>query len=158
MILLLRIHKKFHETYFIIISFLFFMNFNYIKTELSGIYIIKTISNEYSFIIRNNILFLSRDGSSFFKLIKNNKNSYYIELYYFNNLSTERKRKLVRGHNIKIIFKDKNFFRKDSWLDTSPVYNQQRVWISLLVPTCSTMISSDEPWFQGFIQSYIQIP
>ena len=114
MILLLRIHKEFHETFFIIISFLFFMDFNYIKTELNGIYIIKTVSNKYSFMIRNNILFLSTDSSSFFKLIKNNKNSYYIELYYFNNLSTERKRKLVRGHNIKIIFKDKNFFRKDS--------------------------------------------
>ena len=55
------------------------MNFNYIKAELKGIYFINSISNKYSFIIRNNILFLSRDRSSLFRLKKSNMNSYYIE-------------------------------------------------------------------------------
>ena len=32
------------------------------------------------------------------------------------------------------------------------------IWISMLAPTCSTMISSDEPWCQGFNQSRIQFP
>ena len=32
------------------------------------------------------------------------------------------------------------------------------VWISMLVPTCSTMISSDEPRCRGFNQSRIQFP
>ena len=30
------------------------------------------------------------------------------------------------------------------------------IWIPILAPTCSTMISSDEPWCQGFNQSRIQ--
>jgi hypothetical protein len=58
---------------------------------------IKTISNKYSFKIRNNILFLSRDDSSFFKLIKNNNNSYYIEL------SNYRGKKLGLSDNNKIM-------------------------------------------------------
>ena len=33
-----------------------------------------------------------------------------------------------------------------------------RIWIPILVPTCSTMISSDEPRCQGFNQSRIQFP
>ena len=61
------------------------MDFNYIKAELNGIYFINSISNKYSFIIRNNILFLSRDRSSLFRLKKNNKNSYYIELSIYGN-------------------------------------------------------------------------
>lgn len=85
------------KPFFIILSFLFFMDFNYIKTELNGIYMIKTISNNYSFIIRNNILFLSRNDSSFFKLIKNNNNSYYIEL------SINRGKKLGLSDNNKIM-------------------------------------------------------
>ena len=32
------------------------------------------------------------------------------------------------------------------------------IWIPMLVPTCSTMISSDEPQCQGFNQSRIQFP
>ena len=32
------------------------------------------------------------------------------------------------------------------------------IWIPMLVPTCSTMISSDEPRCQGFNQSHIQFP
>ena len=32
------------------------------------------------------------------------------------------------------------------------------IWIPMLAPTCSTMISSDEPRCQGFKQSRIQFP
>ena len=32
------------------------------------------------------------------------------------------------------------------------------IWIPMLAPTCSTMISSDEPQCQGFKQSRIQFP
>ena len=32
------------------------------------------------------------------------------------------------------------------------------IWIPMLAPTCSTMISSDEPWCQGFNQSHIWFP
>ena len=32
------------------------------------------------------------------------------------------------------------------------------IWIPMLAPTCSTMISSDEPRCQGFKQSHIQFP
>ena len=32
------------------------------------------------------------------------------------------------------------------------------IWIPMLAPTCSTMISSDEPRCQGFSQSHIQFP
>ena len=32
------------------------------------------------------------------------------------------------------------------------------IWIPMLAPTCSTMISSDEPWCRGFNQSCIQFP
>ena len=32
------------------------------------------------------------------------------------------------------------------------------IWTSMLAPTCSTMISSDEPWCRGFNQSRIQFP
>ena len=32
------------------------------------------------------------------------------------------------------------------------------IWIPMLVPTCSTMISSDEPQCQGLYQSRIQFP
>ena len=32
------------------------------------------------------------------------------------------------------------------------------IWIPMLAPTCSTMISSDEPRCQGFNQSRIQFP
>src|SRR4051812_36344413 len=32
------------------------------------------------------------------------------------------------------------------------------IWIPMLAPTCSTMISSDEPRCQGFNQSCIQFP
>ena len=33
-----------------------------------------------------------------------------------------------------------------------------RIWIPMLVPTCSMMISSDEPRCRGFNQSRIQFP
>ena len=33
-----------------------------------------------------------------------------------------------------------------------------RIWIPMLAPTCSTMISSDEPRCRGFKQSRIQFP
>ena len=32
------------------------------------------------------------------------------------------------------------------------------IWIPMLAPTCSTMISSDEPRCRGFNQSHIQFP
>ena len=32
------------------------------------------------------------------------------------------------------------------------------VWIPMVAPTCCTMISSDEPWCQGFNQFRIQFP
>ena len=32
------------------------------------------------------------------------------------------------------------------------------IWIPMLAPTCSTMISSDEPRCRGFKQSHIQFP
>ena len=32
------------------------------------------------------------------------------------------------------------------------------IWIPMLAPTCSTMISSDEPWCRGFEQPRIQFP
>ena len=32
------------------------------------------------------------------------------------------------------------------------------IWIPILAPTCSMMISSDEPWCRGFNQSCIQFP
>ena len=32
------------------------------------------------------------------------------------------------------------------------------IWIPMLAPTCSTIISSDEPWCRGFNQSRIQFP
>ena len=32
------------------------------------------------------------------------------------------------------------------------------IWIPMLAPTCSTMISSDEPRCQGFKQSRIKFP
>ena len=32
------------------------------------------------------------------------------------------------------------------------------IWIPMLAPTCSTMISLDEPWCRGFNQSRIQFP
>ena len=32
------------------------------------------------------------------------------------------------------------------------------IWIPMLAPTCSKMISSDGPWCQGFKQSRIQFP
>ena len=32
------------------------------------------------------------------------------------------------------------------------------IWIPMLAPTCSTMISSDEPQCRGFKQSRIQFP
>src|SRR4051812_29395529 len=38
-----------------------------------------------------------------------------------------------------------------------PITNS-RIWIPILAPTCSTMISSDEPGCRGFNQSRIQFP
>ena len=38
-----------------------------------------------------------------------------------------------------------------------PITNN-RIWIPMLAPTCSTMISSDEPRCRGFNQSRIQFP
>ena len=32
------------------------------------------------------------------------------------------------------------------------------IWIPMLAPTCSSMISSDEPWCRGFKQPRIQFP
>ena len=33
-----------------------------------------------------------------------------------------------------------------------------RIWIPMLAPTCSMMISSDEPRCEGFKQSHMQLP
>src|SRR5919106_4521175 len=38
-----------------------------------------------------------------------------------------------------------------------PITNN-RIWIPMLAPTCSLMISSDEPLCRGFNQSRIQFP
>ena len=51
-------------------------------------------------------------------------------------------------------------FEKHANMAEPPLWSitNSGVWISMLVPTCSTMISSDEPRCQGFDQSRMQFP
>ena len=51
------------------------------------------------------------------------------------------------------------FGRHADMIETTlrPITNS-RIWIPMLAPTYSTMISSDEPWCRGFKQPRIQFP
>jgi hypothetical protein len=119
------------------------MDFNYIKAELNGIYFINTISNKYSFIIRNNILFLSRDRSSLFRLKKNNKNSYYIELSIYGSK--------------KLGVSDNNKIKAYKIRKNNPINNNKVSWnIIEIVEHCFAIQNLFNLQFLGIINSSLR--
>ena len=82
--------------------FIIFINFYLIKNEFDGVYKIFCYSNRKYFNIYKNNLILNDKYSSFFNIIKEDYNSYYIVLSIF------RKKRIGVNEKDQIIAYDKN--------------------------------------------------